>query len=231
MSTLLPDTRLFLYLYVRKEAVLSSQIEGTQSSLSDLLLFESDELPGVPLDDVTEVSNYVAALGRVGRLLVTLLLCAEGVLSEPLLYVSLYLKQHRDEYYALLDSVRRDGDWEAWLSFFAEGVRESAAAAVLTAQRLASQAREDADRISGIKRLAGSALRIHKVLQQRPLVSAAQLSAHSGVSLPAVNSALAALGDLGVVREITGKRRGRRFSYVNYLRILSEDTEPIRQDR
>lgn len=333
VGTLLPDTHLFLYMYVRKEAVLSSQIEGTQSSLSDLLLFESDELPGVPIDDVTEVSNYVAALehglarlregfplsnrlireiheillsrgrgtdkmpgefrrsqnwiggqrpgnaafvppppehlaecmgslerwlndepvrtpplvkaalshlqfetihpfldgnGRVGRLLVTLLLCAEGVLAEPLLYVSLYLKRHRAEYYALLDSVRRNGDWEAWLSFFAEGVRESAAAAVVTAQRLANQAREDADRIGGIKRLAGSALRIHKVLQQRPLASAAQLSAQSGVSLPAVNSALVALGELGVVREITGKRRGRRFSYVDYLRILSEDTEPIR---
>ena len=333
VTTLLPDTRLFLYMYVRKEAVLSSQIEGTQSSLSDLLLFESDELPGVPLDDVAEVSNYVAALehglarlregfplsnrlireihgillsrgrgtdkqpgefrrsqnwiggqrpgnaafippppehlaecmgslerwlhddpvrtpvlvkaalshvqfetihpfldgnGRVGRLLVTLLLCAEGVLTEPLLYVSLYLKQHRDEYYALLDAVRREGDWETWLSFFAEGVRASAAGAVATAQRLAQQARGDADRIRGIKRIAGSALRIQQVLQQRPLASATLLSKQSGVSMPAVNSALVALADLGIVREVTGRRRNRLFSYSDYLKILSEGTEPIR---
>src|SRR6185437_3697027 len=267
VTTLLPDTRLFLYMYIRKEAVLSSQIEGTQSSLSDLLLFEADEAPGVPLDDVGEVSNYVAAMdhglqrirgnfplsnrlireihgillgsgrgstkepgefrrsqnwiggtrpgnaafvpppagtvadcmgqrelwlhdqtpsgrtppllkaalahvqfetihpfldgnGRVGRLLITLLLCVEGVLSEPLLYLSLYFKEHRPEYYALLDSVRRDGNWEAWLSFFTRGVRETAAAAVGTAQRLVQRAQTDAQSIQAIKRRAGSALRV-----------------------------------------------------------------------
>jgi Fic family protein len=241
VTSLLPDTSLFLYMYVRKEAVLSSQIEGTQSSLSDLLLFEAEETPGAPLDDVMEVSNYAAAMehglkriqggfplsnrlireihaillskgrgsekspgdfrrsqnwlggtrsgnavfvpppphelhecmgalerwlhddpektptlvkaalahvqfetihpfldgnGRVGRLLITLLFCVEKILRDPLLYLSLYLKRHRDEYYTLLDRVRREGDWEAWIAFFADGVTESAAGAVETVQRL-----------------------------------------------------------------------------------------------
>lgn len=333
VSTLLPDTRLFLHMYVRKEAVLSSQIEGTQSSLSDLLLFEAEELPGVPLDDVTEVSNYVAALehgvarlrggfpisnrlireihekllqrgrgsekqpgefrrsqnwiggsrpgnasfvpppprhladclgalerwlhddpertpplvkaalahvqfetihpfldgnGRVGRLLVTLLLCAERVLSEPLLYVSLYLKQHRSRYYELLDAVRRDGDWEAWLDFFARGVEESATGAVTTAQRLVARAREDFEQVRAFRRIGGTAHRVLSAMQERPLASSTLLSRISGVSIPAVNSALVALTEAGIVREITGRRRNRIFSYAEYLRILSEGTEPLR---
>jgi Fic family protein len=332
VTTLLPDTHLFLYMYVRKEAVLSSQIEGTQSSLSDLLLFEAEEMPGVPIDDVTEVSNYVAAMehgirrlregfplssrllrelhgillsrgrgaekqpgefrrsqnwiggqrpgnavfvpppaeevgasisqlerwlhdepertpplikaalshvqfetihpfldgnGRVGRLLITLLLCVEGILSEPLLYVSLYLKEHRAEYYALLDRVRRDGDWEAWLDFFAQGVSESAAGAVETAQRLVKLARDDADRIRRMPRVAGTVLRVHQALQQRPLASANLIARLSGVSIPSVNSALATLANEGMVREISGRRRNRVFSYVEYLRVLSAGTEPL----
>ena len=231
ITALLQEPALFIYAYVRREAVLSSQIEGTQSSFSDLVMFESDEAPGVPVDDVVEVSNYVAALdhglerlrggfplsnrlireihhvllsggrgsekspgefrtsqnwiggsrpgnavfvppppmevadcmgalerflhatedglpvlvraglahvqfetihpfldgnGRVGRLLITLLLSSAGVLREPLLYLSLHLKQNRSAYYDLLDEVRRTGDWEAWLAFFLEGVRETA---------------------------------------------------------------------------------------------------------
>lgn len=332
ITTLIPDTRLFLYMYVRKEAVLSSQIEGTQSSLSDLLLFEAHELPGVPLDDVTEVSNYVAALehgiarlrggfpistrlireihrillgrgrgsekdpgefrrtqnwiggsrpgnaafvpppparvlecmsqlerwlhdqpertptlikaalahvqfetihpfldgnGRVGRLLVTLLLCAEGVLAEPLLYLSLFLKQHRTTYYQLLEAVRTRGAWEDWLGFFADGVRESAEGAVSTARRLAECANRDEDRIRSIKRLAGSALRVHRVLQQRPLASANQIATLSKLSIPTVNTALRALEEAKIVRELTGRRRNRMFAYNTYLRILSEGTEPI----
>jgi len=331
VTTLLPDTQLFLYMYVRKEAVLSSQIEGTQSSLSDLLLFEADEVTGVPLDDVTEVSNYVAAMehglarirggfplsnrlireihsillsrgrgsdkdpgefrrsqnwlggqrpgdaafvppppesvaecmsrlerwlhddpertpplikaalshvqfetihpfldgnGRVGRLMVTLLLCAEGILSEPLLYISLFLKQHRQTYYALLDDVRKQGDWESWLEFFARGVLESAMGAVTTAQRLVARAREDEGNIASLPR-AGSALRVHRALQQRPIASAAQLARLSGLSVPSVNSALVALEERGVASEITGRRRHRLFSYAAYLQILSEGTEPL----
>jgi len=273
-SKLLPDPSLFLYTYVRKEAVLSSQIEGTQSSLSDLLLYELDEAPGVPIDDVTEVSNYVAAMehglsrlregfplsnrlireihgvllskgrgntkepgefrrsqnwigtrpgnasfvppppslvdecmselerflhgtqnglpvlvraglahvqfetihpfldgnGRVGRLLITLLLCHASALREPLLYLSLHLKQNRSRYYELLDEVRRTGDWEAWLAFFLEGVRHTAGVAVQTIERLLRLFGADRGRIEPSGRRAGSGLRVHEALKARPIL-------------------------------------------------------------
>jgi Fic family protein len=331
VSTLLPDKALFLYAYVRKEAVLSSQIEGTQSSLSDLLLFELDEAPGVPLDDVVEVSNYVAALdhgiarlregfplsnrlireihgvllargrgshkapgefrrsqnwiggtrpgnavfvppphtavpdcmaelerflhaeddglpvlvraalahvqfetihpfldgnGRVGRLLITFLLCQAGVLREPLLYLSLYLKENRATYYALLDEVRREGDWEAWLAFFLEGVRETAEGAVSTAQRLAAMFQEDRSRIEPEGRRAGSALRVHEALKARPIVSLSAVCDASGLSFPAASSGMELLENLGIARELTGKRRNRLFVYERYLDVLNEGTEP-----
>jgi len=328
VSTALPDTRLFLYSYVRKEAVLSSQIEGTQSSLSDLMLFELDEAPGVPFDDVVEVSNCVAALehglerirggmpisnrliremherllsrgrgegkapgefrrsqnwiggtrpgdaafvppphmrveecmgalerfihddpvrtpallksalahvqfetihpfldgnGRLGRLLVTLLLCVEGVLREPLLYLSLYLKKNRSTYYEMLDRVRRDGDWEEWVRFFARGVEETANGAFATAQRLRSLAADDRARIQGIGRLAGSALRVHESLQARPIATIASTAAATGLSVPAVTDSIAALGRLGITREVTGRKRGRVFAYDAYLKALQSE--------
>jgi Fic family protein len=331
-SSLLPDKTLFLYAYVRKEAVLSSQIEGTQSSLSDLLLFELDEAPGVPLDDVVEVSNNVAARehglwrlrdglplsnrrrreshavlhsrgrgsgkdpgefrrsqnwiggsrpgnavfvppphtalddamaalerflhaaddglpmlvraglahvqfetihpfldgnGRVGRLLITLLLCEAGVLREPLLYLSLYLKQHRPEYYRLLDEVRRQGDWEEWLAFFLEGVRQTAELAVSTAQRLAALFQLDRGRIEPRGRRAGSALRVHQALKERPILSMPEVCRRTGLSFPGASSAMDLLTDLGIARELTGKRRNRLFAYDGYLAILNEGTEPI----
>jgi Fic family protein len=332
VSTLLPDKALLLYAYVRKEAVLSSQIEGTQSSLSDLLLFELDEAPGVPLDDVVEVSNYVAALehglvrlrgglplsnrlireihgvllsrgrgserdpgefrhsqnwiggsrpgnaifvppphtavpdcmaalerflhaeddglsvlvraglahvqfetihpfldgnGRVGRLLITFLLCHAGVLREPLLYLSLYFKQNRAEYYELLDHVRRDGDWEAWLAFFLEGVRVTAEGAVTTAQRLAELFRQDRLRIEPKGRRAGSALHVHEVLKARPITSMAEVCRRTGLSFPASSSAMDLLVELAIARELTGKRRNRLFSYDGYLAALNEGTEAL----
>jgi Fic family protein len=330
VSTLLPDKALFLYTYVRKEAVLSSQIEGTQSSLSDLLLFELDEAPGVPLDDVVEVSNYVAALdhgltrlregfplsnrlireihgvllsrgrgsgkapgefrrsqnwiggsrpgtavfvppppmavpdcmsalerflhaegdglpvlvrsglahvqfetihpfldgnGRVGRLLITFLLGHAGMLHEPLLYLSLYLKQHRAVYYELLDRVRREGDWEAWLAFFLHGVRETAEGAVATAQRLGAMFQEDRRRIEATGRRAGSALRVHEALKARPILSLTAVCDATGLSFPAAGSAMDLLIDLGIARELTGKRRNRLFAYETYLAVLNEGTE------
>ena len=329
-TALLPDPTLFLYAYVRKEAVLSSQIEGTQSSLSDLLLFEIDEAPGVPLDDVTEVSSYVAALehgiarlrdgfplsnrllrevhgvllakgrgsnkhpgefrrsqnwiggtrpgsavfvppppdrieacmaalelflnddlqstpillkaalahaqfetihpfldgnGRVGRLLVTLLLHQATVLHEPLLYLSLFLKKHRTLYYDLLQRVRTNGDWETWAQFFAEGVRETADAAVSTARRLVSLFETDRARIEGLRGSTRSTLQIHDSLKHSPLTSAKRLSAVTGLSAPTVNSVLAALEQLGIVRETTGRKRGRLFSYAEYLKVLTDDAD------
>jgi Fic family protein len=328
VSTLLPDTSLFIYAYVRKEAVLSSQIEGTQSSLSDLLLFELDELPGVPVNDVLEVSNYVAALdhglerlrggfplsnrlireihgvllsrgrgsgrdpgefrrsqnwiggtrpgnaafvppphtdvpdfmsslerflhaeddgiptlvrtalahvqfetihpfldgnGRVGRLLIALQLCHAGVLREPLLYLSLFLKQHRREYYALLDRVRREGDWEAWLAFFLRGVAVTAEGAVETAQRLERLFGEDRTAIQASGRRAGSALRVFQALRTRPILSLAGVCDATGLSFPAASSAMSLLVDSGIARELTGKRRNRLFVYDRYLAILNEE--------
>ena len=331
VTTLLPDETLFLYAYVRKEAVLSSQIEGTQSSLSDLLLFELDEAPGVPLDDVVEVSNYVAALehglrrlredfplcnrlireihgvllshgrgsdkdpgefrrsqnwiggtrpgnatfvppphtavpdcmtalerflharedglpvllraglahvqfetihpfldgnGRVGRLLTTLLLCQAGVLRQPLLYLSLYFKQHRDTYYDLLDHVRRTGDWEAWLAFFLEGVKLTSEGAVSTAQRLSRMFQNDRDRIEQAGgRKAGSGLRVHDALKSQPILSLPAARRRTGLSFQAVASAMDLLITHGIAREITGKRRGRLFVYDPYLSVLNEGTE------
>jgi len=330
VSTLLPDKALFLYAYVRKEAVLSSQIEGTQSSLSDLLLFELNEAPGVPLDDVVEVSNYVAALdhglarlregfplsnrlireihgvllahgrgsskdpgqfrrsqnwiggsrpgnavfvppphtavpdcmaalerfmhaeddglpvlvraglahvqfetihpfldgnGRVGRLLITFLLCHTRLLREPLLYLSLYLKQNRATYYALLDRVRREGDWEAWLAFFLDGVRETAEGAVSTAQRLAAMFQDDRRQVEPAGRRVGSALRVHEALKARPILSLPAICDATGLSFPAAASGMDLLADLGIARELTGKRRNRLFVYDRYLAILNEGTE------
>jgi len=330
--TLLPDTSLFLYTYVRKEAVLSSQIEGTQSSLSDLLLFELEEAPGVPVDDVVEVSNYVAAMehglrrlregfplsnrlireihgillsrgrgsqkapghfrksqnwiggtrpgnaafvppppaavpdtmselerflhtdnntlpilvkaglahvqfetihpfldgnGRVGRLLITFLLCQTGVLREPILYLSLFFKQRRDDYYRLLGEVRTTGDWEAWLGFFLEGVRTTAAGAVSTAQRLIALFQEDQNRIQGQGRVAGSALRVHQVLKERPILSLQEVRRRAGLSFPAAASGMKVLTALRVARELTGRKRNRLFGYDRYMAILNEGTEPL----
>jgi len=331
IATLLPEPHLFLYAYVRKEALLSSQIEGTQSSLSDLLLFELEEAPGAPLDDVLEVSNYVAALehglsrlrggfplsnrlirevhakllsrgrgsdhspgefrrsqnwiggtrpgtahfvppppqavadcmgrlerflhdedtavpallkaalahvqfetihpfldgnGRVGRLLITLLLCDAGVLNQPLLYLSLHFKQNRAEYYRLLDQVRAEGDWEAWLDFFLEGVETTAAGAVKTALRLLEVFNTDIERIQKSGRAAGSALRVHAAMRERPLVLLKEVCRRTGLSFPAASKGMELLVKLGVARELTGKRRNRLFAYDRYLGVLAEGTEP-----
>jgi Fic family protein len=332
ISMILPSPHLFLYSYVRKEAVLSSQIEGTQSSLSDLMLFELDEAPGAPVDDVIEVSNYVAALdhgierlkgdfplsnrlireihgkllsrgrgsqkdpgefrtsqnwiggrrpgeahfvpppphvvpecmsdlerflhdegaplsvlvragvahvqfetihpfldgnGRVGRLLITFLLYHAGILKEPLLYLSLYFKQHRSDYYRLLDTVRADGDWEAWLDFFLDGVRTTADTAVATAQRLSALFKEDQNRIRAAGRAAGSAHRAHAILCRRPLRSVNSVSRETGLSFQTASAGMEVLTKLGIARELTGRKRNRVFAYDRYLAILNEGTEPL----
>ena len=330
ISTILPDESIFLYAYVRKEAVLSSQIEGTQSTLSDLLRFELADAPGVPFEDVVEVSNYVAALdhglrrlnedfplcnrlireihqvllsrgrgsgkapgelrrsqnwiggtrpgnahfvppppaavpecmaslegffhrddgmphlvraglahvqfetihpfldgnGRVGRLLITLLLCNAGVLHQPLLYLSLYFKQRRSDYYDLLNRVRRTGDWEEWLAFFLEGVRVTAESAVATSRRLVETFASDRvaiERSAG--RRAGSALRVHDALKARPILSLPEVCARTELSFPTAASAMRALVGQGIARELTGRPRNRLFAYDPYLSILAEGTE------
>jgi Fic family protein len=330
VSTLLPDTSLFLYMYVRKEAVLSSMIEGTQSSLSDLLLFELDQKPGVPLDDVREVSNYVAAIdhglkllenglplslrmireihgvllgkgrgnkqapgefrrsqnciggtrpgnaafvpppaqavpecmgklelflhdqpeptpvllkaalahvhfetihpfldgnGRLGRLLITLLLCEQKVLREPMLYLSLYFKTHRQYYYELLNAVRLTGDWEAWLDFFAEAVIVTATQAVETAQQLLDLSNRDRDKISGLCRAAASTWQVHRAFMEHPIATSNRLVEKTGITPATVNKALGHLEQLGIVKELTAQKRNRLFSYAGHIEIMDRGTE------
>lgn len=331
MTSILPSPPLFLFMYVRKEALLSSQIEGTQSSLSDLLLFENDEIPPVLLDDVQEVSNYVAAMnhgvarlregfpislrlireihdvllrkgrgsskqpgefrrtqnwiggtrpgnalfvppppnelancldnfekflhddrtatliraalthvqfesihpfldgnGRLGRLLITLMLCAEGALKEPMLYLSLYFKQRRKQYYDLLQAVRDRGEWEAWVDFFLTGVIETATEAVETARQLLTLFEEDRMRIRALGRSAASMLRVHDLLQRQPIVGIGPASKQLKVTHPTVMKALANLQELKIVHEVTGRRRGRLFAYSRYMRILDRGTEALK---
>lgn len=333
VAALLPDRSLFLYHYVRKEAVLSSQIEGTQSSLADLLRHERPDAPGVPRGDVVEVSRYVAALehglerirvddfplsnrlirevhgvllssgrgsrqtpgefrrsqnwiggsrpgnaafvppppsfvedcmtelesflhrtddglpvllrvglahvqletihpfldgnGRVGRMLITFLLCHAGVLHDPLLYLSLYLKRNRSEYYRLLGEVRSNGNWEAWLEFFLAGITDTAGTAVTAARRLTELFRTDKERISELGRQAGSALRVHDALMATPVRSIPEVCRISGLSFPGAAAGMQRLIDLGIAAEITGGRRDRLFAYSEYLEVLSEGTEPL----
>lgn len=331
MSTLLPNTSLFLYLYVQKEALLSSQIEGTQSSLADLLLFESDQEPTTPIDDVEEVSNYVAAInhglrrleegfplslrllreiheillrggrgaskqpgefrrsqnwiggtrpgnaifvpppvthldetlnalerfihderplpilvraalahvqfetihpfldgnGRLGRLLITLMLCHEGALKKPTLYLSLYLKAHRDQYYDLLTGVRERGDWESWIDFFLEGVLEVSDQATDAARRTLDLFATDRQAIQGLGRRASTILRVHDHFQRRPLATARAVATATQLSFPACAKAVSTLVEMGVLREITGRQRDRVFQYDAFFSILSEGAAPL----
>ncbi|HME68423.1 MAG TPA: Fic family protein, partial [Myxococcota bacterium] len=173
------------------------------------------------------IHPFLDGNGRVGRLLITLLLCHSGILREPLLYLSLYFKQNRAAYYALLDAVRRDGDWEAWLAFFLEGARQTAEGAVATARRLAALFEEDHEKITPKGRRAGSALRVHQGLKARPVISMQEVSARTDLSFPGATSGMDLLVELGVAREVTGKRRDRIFAYDRYLAILNEGTEAL----
>lgn len=329
LTVILPEPSLFLYMYIRKEAVLSSQIEGTQSTLTDLLLFENAQIPGVPIDDVQEVSNYVAAMnyglkvlrgglpisgrmlreihavllskgrgsgkspgeyrrsqnwiggsrpgnarfvppppntiadclgdlekyihndsdqtpllikaalvhaqfetihpfldgnGRLGRLLITLMLCAEKMLAEPILYLSLYFKSNRDAYYDNLQRVRIEGEWEEWLLFFLTGVIETAEQAVSTARGLHALLQKDETRLQDYKRKSGSLIKIHKYLQLHPLSSISRISAGVHLSFPTVKSAIDELVRLDILRELTGKERNRLYAYKEYIDILNSGT-------
>lgn len=332
ISGILPDPALFLYQYVRKEALLSSQIEGTQSSLSDLLLYELEQAPGVPIDDVQEVSNYVHALnyglkklrdgfplslrlikeihaillngargknkspgefrrsqvwlgganpsqaefvpptaekvpecldafekflhdqpqatpvlvkaalahvqfetihpfldgnGRLGRLLITLLLCAQDVLREPMLYLSLYFKQNRSEYYNQLQQVRLTGDWESWLHFFFDGIYQTAGSAVSAAQRTLELFQQDTLRLQNLGKSAGTAIRIHQLLQRHPVITVQRATEQLQMGTSAINRSLNQLESIGLLRELTGQQRYRVWAYNDYLNILSEGAEPL----
>lgn len=173
------------------------------------------------------IHPFLDGNGRIGRLLVTLYLCVNGVLRKPLLYLSLYLKSHRADYYRLLQEVREHGAWEAWLDFFLTGVADTANQAFDTATRIVELFKQDRERITGESERAGSALRIHDLLQQHPYLTANLLVERTGLSAHTVNAALADLDRLGIVDEVTGRRRGRVFGYRRYLAILSEGTDPL----
>jgi Fic family protein len=173
------------------------------------------------------IHPFLDGNGRLGRLLITFLLCTEGALSEPLLYLSLYFKEHRNTYYDLLQRVRIEGDWEAWVAFFLEGVIATAEQAVKTAQRITSLFIHDRTRIEKMGQAAGNASRVHSYLQKKPVLEIPRASTEIGISQPTVTTALKRLEEIGVVKEITGKARDRIYVYKEYLDILGEGTQPL----
>jgi Fic family protein len=173
------------------------------------------------------IHPFLDGNGRVGRLLVTLLLCVEGILRDPILYLSLYLKHHRQRYYDLLDGVRRHGEWEEWVDFFATGVAETAESAVTAARNLQQVADSDRERIEALGRRAASAPQVLKALQRTPITTISRLAKKTRLTLPTIAKALAVLLDLGIAREITGKQRHRIYSYDRYMNLLNEGTEPL----
>lgn len=333
ISITVPDPSLFLYMYVRKEAVLSSQIEGTQSTLSDLLMYENEEAIGVPEQDVIEVSSYVSALehglkriqegfplclrliremheillskgrgsskqpgefrrsqnwlggtrpgnakyvppppekvmdllsslekffhdetgkmpslikaalahvqfesihpfldgnGRIGRLLITFILCVDGVMRKPLLYLSLFFKNNRASYYDHLQHVRETGDWEEWITFFLQGVIQTANQAVETVQLVLKLFEEDQHKIENSGKASAASLIVHHYLQKKPITDSKKITRDCTISLPTANKALKHLIEIGVIKEITGKARYKVYIYQRYLDVLSESLEPIK---
>ena len=326
----LPNPDLFVYMYVRKEAVLSSQIEGTQSSLQDLLAAEAQVLDEHRPRDVDEVVNYVRAMkhglarladlpvsvrlireihaellrgvrgsrltpgelrrsqnwigppgstlaeasfvpppptevpaalgaleaflqkqdelpmlvkiglahsqfetihpfrdgnGRVGRLLITFLLCERGALRKPVLYLSHYFKRHRQSYYERLQAVRDAGDFEGWLVFFLRGVAEVSAQAADTARRILELREQHRRAITDrLGRAAGNGHRVLEQLYEKPIVSAKEVQALLGTTYAGANQIVQRLVDLRIVSEITGQARHRRFRYDAYVRLFDEAT-------
>lgn len=327
---IIPNTSLFIYMYVRKEALLSSQIEGTQSSFSDLMLFEHHQKPEVSLEDVEEVCNYVKAMsyglqrlkeefplslrllkeihavllsggrgssklpgefrrsqnwiggtrpgnalfnpppvdhldqclndfenflhdeslpilikaglahvqfetihpfldgnGRIGRLLITLLLCANSMLDEPILYMSLYLKQNRYTYYELLQEVRTNGTWETWLEFFLQGVYASAKQAIKTAQQINTLFEQDLQKISTLGRAKFSCEQTLEYMKRLPQVTVPLLAQELRMTAPTARSALNQMVSIGVLIEASGKKRDKVYVYRKYLDILEEGAAPF----
>jgi Fic family protein len=325
----LPNPDLFVFMYVRKEAVLSSQIEGTQSSLADLLTAEAQLLSPDTPRDVDEVINYVAAMnhglsrltelpvsvrlireiherllrgvrgarltpgelrrtqnwigpggctlneatfvpppphevpdalaalerflhapsdlpaliqiglahsqfetihpfldgnGRVGRLLISFLLCQREILLKPVLYLSHYFKRHRAEYYERLQAVRDVGDWEGWLAFFLRGVASVSLEATDTARRILALREDHRARVTaGLGRGAGNGHRVLEHLYQRPIMAVADVQALTGTSYTAANTLVSRFVEIGVLVEATGNRRNRLFRYQPYIDLFGDN--------
>jgi len=325
ISAILPNPNLFIAMYVRQEAVLSSQIEGTQSTLEDVLAFEAEGESASAPKDVAEVVNYVMAMerglarledlplslrlireiheilmhgvrgsekrpgefrssqnwigakgctlrnadfvpppphdmnialgeletflhdesipvlihaglahaqfetihpfldgnGRIGRLLITFLLCGRGVLRHPLLYLSVYLKAHRAQYYDRLTAIRNDGDWEGWLAFFLRGVAETSNSATTTAHAI-MELRESLRARS----LPPAAARLRDKLFEHPILTASAAESLLNVQFATANRALDVLEEAGIVREVTGQQRNRRFRFDAFLALFEESGPP-----
>jgi Fic family protein len=327
----IPNPALFIYMYVRKEALFSSQIEGTQSSFSDLMLFEHHQKPEVSVDDVEEVSNYVKAIqygllrlkegfplslrlireihgillsggrgsaqlpgefrrsqnwiggtrpgnalyvpppedkmieclndfelflhdtsqpvlfsaalahvqfetihpfldgnGRLGRLLITLILCEKGVLDEPILYLSLYLKENRQKYYELLQEVRTQGTWETWIEFFLIGVEMSAKQAVLMADSINSLFEKDLKIINSLGRIRFSCERVLEYMKKLPQVNVPLIARELNMTAPTARSALNQMTSQGILEEVSGNKRDKIYLYRTYLNILESGAEPFK---
>jgi Fic family protein len=333
---ILPNPDLFVYMYVRKEAVLSSQIEGTQSSLQDLLAAEASILSPDRPQDVAEVVNYVAAMnhgisrlselpvsvrlireiherllrgvrgsvltpgelrtsqnwigpggctlseatfvpppphevpdalsqlerfihaesglpllvriglahaqfetihpfldgnGRAGRLLITFLLCENGVLHKPVLYLSHYFKKHRQRYYELLQATRDAGDWEGWLAFFLTGVSEVSKEAAATARKILALREDHREAIAyKLGRAAGNGHRVLEHLYRRPIVSVNEVRDLIGTTYPAANQLVERMAQLEIMVEVTGQARNRLFQYTPYIHLFNDErSEPVKQ--
>lgn len=173
------------------------------------------------------IHPFLDGNGRLGRLLITFLLSAQGALREPTLYLSLYFKTHRRLYYDLLQQVREEGDWELCLEFFLTGIKGTSEQAAATARRILALFEEDRARIETLGRKAPSALRLHQLLQAHPVTSIPAASRKQGATQPTVGKSIDELATLKIVREITGRQRDRVFAYDRYLTILNEGTEPL----
>jgi len=325
----LPNPDLFVFMYVRKEAVLSSQIEGTQSSLQDVLAAEAKILSPDQPKDVNEVVNYVDAMnygierlkelpvsvrlvreiherlmkgvrgyhltpgelrktqnwigpggstirdavfvpppphevpaklaqleafihkdttlpllvkigmvhaqfesihpfldgnGRVGRLLITFLLCEQAVLTKPVLYLSHFFKKNRQEYYERLQAVRDTGAWESWLMFFLKGVEEVSVEATHTAREIiAMREVHRMEIVEKFGRAAGNGHRVLEYLYANPIVSVGDVKARTGTTYPAANNLVGKLVEAGILREFTGQARNRKFIYDPYIKLFYPD--------
>ena len=333
MVTILPNTPLFLSTYAQKEALLSSQIEGTQSSLSDLLLFGSRDKSDTPKEDTEEVANYIIAMynglekikddfplslklmremhqillsgsrgstklpgefrrsqnwiggnspieasyvpppsseildlmsklekfinednldvhplikaglvhvqfesihpfldgnGRLGRLLITLLFCKEGILKEPILYLSYFFKKNRSTYYELIQKVRTENGWEKWIEFFLDGIIETSNQAINAATEIMKMFNKDEEIIKTLGRNATVAHRVHEFMKRNPIFRMSAITRDLEFTRPTIQKAIKNLIELGLVSEFKKNPRNRVYIYTEYMYILSQGADPIK---
>lgn len=330
VTQVLPNPDLFVAMYVKKEALLSSQIEGTQASLQGVLEFEANMKPKEDINDIREVVNYINAMhhgmnnlesgdlslelinnihkiliegtrgtdklpgklrdfqnwlgadgattiydarfvppppekveelmldlekfiqtkdnfpaltkialihaqfetihpyldgnGRMGRLLITFYLYWRGVLSKPLLYLSFYLKKHRGEYYTILNKTRFEGDWESWLEFFFKGVIEVSNNSIDTAKKVIKLKQDLIEKLLENNISGVHAVKLVDILFDRPVITVTEVSEYVGMSRQAANTLVKKFENVEILREITGRKRYKKYIFSNYVRIIEKGT-------